>query len=118
MQWSEADEDKGEVIMVIRCGFVLRIRPGCEAEYRRRHREVYPELLATFSRVGIQEYSIFQDGTQLFGFWKIEGDLEGVLRQLDEDPANLAWQEYMRPLMLPWHDGAVVRMLPEVFFFT
>ena len=100
----------------MRFGFVMRIKPGYEEEYRRRHRAVYPELLETFSRLGIREYSIFMDGTLLFGYWQIDGEIEAVMRALHDDPANRRWQEHMRPLMLPWDDGDVVRMLPEVFF--
>ncbi len=37
-----------EVESVQRVGFVLKIRPGTEKEYRVRHQHVYPELLQAF----------------------------------------------------------------------
>jgi L-rhamnose mutarotase len=74
-------------------------------EYRKRHRAVHPELIQTFSKLGIRDYSIFMQGSFLFGYWRIEGQLEEVLHALDIDPANCRWRAEMRPLMIPWEES-------------
>jgi L-rhamnose mutarotase len=42
-----------------RVAFVMRLRPGREVEYRRRHAGVWPEMLAELRRAGAHNYSIF-----------------------------------------------------------
>lgn len=53
-----------------RVAFKMKLLPGCEAEYKKRHDEIWPELCDLLKQTGISEYSIFLDeetGT-LFGF--------------------------------------------------
>ena len=42
-----------------RMAFTMLIKPGFEAEYRRRHDEIWPELSALLKAAGIRDYSIF-----------------------------------------------------------
>lgn len=39
--------------------FVLRLRPGLEAEYRRRHDELWSEMRAALLEAGIVHYEIY-----------------------------------------------------------
>ena len=45
-----------------RIGFAMRLLPGSEAEYRRRHAAVWPELLDDLRSAGARNYSIFLRG--------------------------------------------------------
>src|SRR5437667_4729758 len=54
-----------------RIAFTMRIKPGSEEEYRRRHRQVWPELLADLKRAGCQNYSIYLRGTELFAYMEV-----------------------------------------------
>ncbi len=36
-----------------------RIKPGCKAEYQRRHAEIWPEMIKVLKEAGICNYSIF-----------------------------------------------------------
>ena len=36
-----------------------RIKPGCKAEYQRRHAEIWPEMVKVLKEAGICNYSIF-----------------------------------------------------------
>ncbi|MCY0888283.1 MAG: L-rhamnose mutarotase [Alicyclobacillaceae bacterium] len=99
-----------------RIGFKLRIRPGTEAEYKERHKAVYPELLSAFEDYGIQSYSIFMDGTTLFGYIEAD-DPEAALRALDENLANRRWQQYMSDILLADERGVTLCPLEEVFYF-
>lgn len=40
-----------------------RIKPGCKAEYQRRHAEIWPEMVKVLKDAGICNYSIF--------YWKV-----------------------------------------------
>ena len=55
-----------------RIGFVMGLLPGAEAEYRRRHAAVWPEMLAELRAAGARNYSIFLNGNDLFGYLEVE----------------------------------------------
>lgn len=55
--------------------FKMRLTPGCEAEYRKRHDEIWPELVTLLKEAGISDYSIHLDPETniLFGvLWRTE----------------------------------------------
>ena len=51
----------------------MKLKPGCAEEYKRRHREIWPELVKKHSEYGIRDYSIFFDEKSLvlFAFRRI-----------------------------------------------
>ena len=44
-----------------RVAFKMKLKSGFEAEYRKRHDEIWPELVKTLEEAGISDYSIFLD---------------------------------------------------------
>lgn len=44
-----------------RADFKMQLKPGFEAEYRRRHDEIWPELSRALTEAGVSDYSIFLD---------------------------------------------------------
>lgn len=59
---------------MIRNAFKMQLKPGFEAEYKRRHDEIWPELRAQLKQAGISDYSIFLDPETLtlFAVQKLE----------------------------------------------
>src|SRR4029079_6975133 len=57
----------------IRVAFKMKLFPGFEAEYKKRHDEIWPELVQLLKEAGISDYSIFLDEetNSLFGVLKI-----------------------------------------------
>ena len=55
-----------------RIGFAMRLLPGREAEYRRRHAAVWPEMLAELQSGRRADYSIFLRGEDLFGYLVVD----------------------------------------------
>ena len=47
-----------------------RIKPGCKAEYQRRHAEIWPEMVKVLKEAGICNYSIFYCKDELFGYYE------------------------------------------------
>lgn len=39
--------------------FKMYLKPGCEAEYEKRHAAIWPELKALLSQNGVSDYSIY-----------------------------------------------------------
>ncbi|HEV8697229.1 MAG TPA: L-rhamnose mutarotase [Candidatus Limnocylindrales bacterium] len=99
-----------------RVGFVMRLLPGQEAEYRRRHAAVWPEMLKALRAAGAHNYSIYLRGDDLFGYLEVE-DLERFQRDMAASEVNARWQQDMAPLIDPLTDPATGfhRRLDEVF---
>jgi len=49
--------------------WVLEVRPGYEDEYKKRHDEIWPEMVEMLSEAGLRNYNIFRHGLTLFGYY-------------------------------------------------
>ena len=78
--------------------WVLEVRPGYEEEYKKRHDEIWPEMLEALQKAGIRNYSIFRYGLTLFGYFETD-DLQKAIAALATDPVNARWSTSMAPLM-------------------
>ena len=78
--------------------WVLEVRPGYEAEYKKRHDEIWPEMIDALKQSGISNYSIFRHGLTLFGYFETD-DLKATIAFLADNEVNQRWGEYMTPVM-------------------
>jgi L-rhamnose mutarotase len=65
---------------------MMKLKPGCAAEYQRRHDTIWPDLLRALTDAGIVDYSIYLDEPTLtlFAFQKIvDGDSVAALPSLE-----------------------------------
>jgi L-rhamnose mutarotase len=94
----------------------MRLRPGCEAEYRQRHMAVWPALLDALRRAGVHNYSIFVRGKDLFGYLEVE-DFPRFQHAMAASEVNARWQAEMASLIDPLTDPATGfhQRLDEVF---
>ncbi|MHA3976728.1 L-rhamnose mutarotase [Halovulum sp. GXIMD14794] len=96
--------------------FKMQLNPGCAEEYRRRHDEIWPELVELLKGAGISDYSIHLDeetGT-LFGvLWRTQD------HRMDDLPAHAVmqrWWAYMADVMeTQADDKPVVKDLVPMF---
>ena len=101
-----------------RYAFKLRIKPDAIEEYEREHTRVWPELLAKLKEVGISDYSVFRRGVDLTLVLKVD-DFDKAWDELDRDPVNIRWQQFMGRLFDDVPDklpGERFAMLKEVFY--
>ena len=98
-----------------RIAFRMRVKPGKLDGYIEHHTAVRPDLLRDLSAAGYRNYSIFQDGLDLFGYFECE-DYEQANAMMAQSDANRRWQammgEFLEAAPDP-DDGPVV--LREVF---
>jgi L-rhamnose mutarotase len=101
-----------------RVAFRMSIKPGSEEEYRRRHQQVWPELLADLKRAGCQNYSIFLRDTELFAYMEVD-DFQRYLAIMAESQASERWEARMRDILLRETEAATgfPPVLEEVFHF-
>ena len=99
-----------------RVGFTMRLLPGAEAEYRRRHAAVWPEMLEALRTAGARDYSIFLDGDRLFACLVVD-DFDAFRATLAATEVNDRWQAEMEALIDPLTDPATGfhRRLEEIF---
>ncbi len=101
---------------MIRKAFVMSVNPGCEAEYERRHRPVWPELEAVLRAHGVRNYSIFlhAETGRLFAHAEIES--EERWQAIAQTDVCRRWWAHMRELMPSNADNSpVATELREVF---
>lgn len=79
--------------------FKMRLNPGAAEEYKRRHDEIWPELVALLHEAGGSDYSIFLDeeSNTLFGvMWRRK---DHGLASLPGHPVMQKWWTHMADLM-------------------
>ena len=80
--------------------FLLRVRSELLVEYKRRHAEVWPDMLQALTAAGWRNYSLFlrEDGL-LIGYLETENFAES-LRQMAATEVNERWQREMKPFFV------------------
>lgn len=100
-----------------RSAFKMFLKPGCEAEYEKRHNEIWPELSKLLKESGVYDYSIFwdKDTNILFAVQKTKGD--GNSQDLGDNQIVQRWWEYMADIMEANPDNSPVSIpLSELFY--
>lgn len=100
-----------------RIAFKMKLHKGQEAEYRKRHEAIWPDLVSLLKRCGIKDYSIFLDDEthSLFAVLKIEN--ESALNELPQQAVMQRWWSYMKDIMECNPDNSPVSIpLKEVFY--
>ena len=96
--------------------FAMKLLPGQEAEYKRRHDAIWPELAALLREAGVSDYSIHLDrGTStLFAvLWRRD---DHGMDALPDHPVMRRWWAHMADIMETNADGSpVARDLETVF---
>ncbi len=100
-----------------RVAFKMKLKnASCIQEYKKRHDEIWPEILELLKEGGISDYSIFYDEQtlSLFAVQKVSG--EGGSQDLGAEPAVQKWWNYMADLMETEENNAPISIpLREVF---
>ena len=99
-----------------RKSFKMKLLPGKEQEYQKRHDEIWPELSLALRNAGVSDYSIFLDPETLTLF-AVQKLADGhTADQLPDLPIVRQWWESMAPLMETHADlSPVCKPLVEVF---
>jgi L-rhamnose mutarotase len=104
--------------MTERVAFRLRVRQDSIQAYDEAHQRVWPKLLQLLKDVGIEQYSIFRRGVDLFFYMHVD-DFERTWSKIDRSPINQRWQKEMEALFEPPSElmpGERFPMMREVFY--
>ena len=84
--------------------FTFEIRPGAEAEYKRRHDEIWPELVTVIEEAGVSNYSLFRRGTQVIAYCECEPDVATAFAKIGATDANRRWSEWFEDIIVALTD--------------
>ena len=102
---------------MIRNAFVMKLKPGFEAEYKKRHDQIWPELAKELKAAGVSDYSIFLDPRTGFLFAVQKLALNHSVALLPQNPIVKKWWAYMNDIMETHPDNSPVSFpLAEVFY--
>ena len=96
----------------------MRLKPGCAAEYRKRHDEIWPELSREIAAAGIRDYAIYLDEATdtLFAHHQlIDGN---TADQLPQTAIVRKWWSYMADIMETNPDDSPVQKPLSLMFYA
>ncbi|MBO7709831.1 MAG: L-rhamnose mutarotase [Lachnospiraceae bacterium] len=88
--------------------FKMKIVPGSEKEYERRHNLLWPEMKDMIHEYGGKNYSIYLDPETLDLFAYIEVEDEGRWSESADTAINRKWWDYMADIMVTNPDNSPV----------
>ena len=100
-----------------RVAFKMKLKAGFEAEYKKRHDEIWPELSQALTNAGVSDYSIFLDeeSSTLFAVQKLIDN--NTAHQLPQMEIVKKWWAYMADIMETNEDHSpVCKELKGVFY--
>lgn len=104
--------------MIERYAWKAVVKEGQLEEYKRRHDNIWPELKALLKSAGIRNYTIWNVGNELFGYYECEKGINFAARTQAQSEIVDRWNEYMKDVMTMEMDpetGAQPK-LTQVFF--
>ena len=92
---------------------------GMLDEYIKRHDEIWPEMKQVLEDAGIVNYTIWNVGNELFGYYECEKGIKYAAKVQNESPIVDKWNEYMKDVMVMEADPetGAQPLLKNVFTF-
>jgi L-rhamnose mutarotase len=92
-----------------RHAFKMRLNPGMEAEYRRRHDEIWPELVDLLHESGVSDYAIYLDRETNTLFGVLTRPADHGMTDLPNHPVMQRWWAHMADIMATNPDRSPVQ---------
>lgn len=80
--------------------FKMQLNPGMAEEYRRRHAQIWPELVVLLKNAGISDYSIYLDVETHSLFAVLTRPKQHGMDALPKEPLMQRWWQYMADIMV------------------
>jgi len=100
-----------------RVGLKMKLTPGFEEEYKRRHDEIWPELKEMLTQVGVYDYVIYLDEETHILFASLKLKDQNEADSIPKQEIVKKWWAYMCDIMESNPDNSPVEVpLKEVFY--
>lgn len=73
--------------------FSMNLVPGSEAEYERRHAEIWPEMREAVSEAGYTNYTLFRRGAMVIGYAECVPDVATVAANIGVTDVAARWNK-------------------------
>lgn len=94
----------------------MKLKLGFEAEYKKRHDEIWPELSAVLTEAGVYDYSIYLDRATGILFAVQKRTENNTSDDLPNHPIVKKWWAYMADIMDTNPDNSPVSTPIECVF--
>lgn len=96
--------------------FKMKLNLGMEAEYKRRHDEIWPELAAALKEAGVRDYSIHLDEETNILFGVMWRRTDHTMDDLSKTPLMRKWWDHMADIMQTHPDNEPVSIPLKTVF--
>ena len=105
-------------MLMERYAWKATVKEGMLEEYIRRHDNIWPEMKEMLRSAGIRNYTIWNVGNELFGYYECDS-VEVASRVQSNSEINAKWDVYMQDVMVMERDPVTGAqpLLKQVFFF-
>jgi L-rhamnose mutarotase len=87
-----------------RLGQTIYLRPEAEAEYRKIHVKIWPEIEDAIRKAGIHNYSIFLKDGVMFAYFEYDGpddEFDQRMKALANAPRMREWWDITEAMQIP-----------------
>lgn len=95
-----------------------KVLDGMLDEYISRHNKIWPELVEVLKNAGIKNYTIWNNGNDLFGYYECEKGIDFASKFQADSSVVDKWNEYMKTVMVMEMDPdtGAQPLMKQVFF--
>ena len=101
-----------------RYAWKAEIIPGKLGEYIERHKNISPELKQVLKSAGICNYTIWNVGNKLFGYYECQKGIKYAAKIQSTSDVVQKWNEYMKDILIMESDPELGSqpLLKNVFY--
>ena len=108
-----------ENVTIQRFGMVIKIKPDKIENYKKLHKDPWPEVLTMIETCQIQNYSIYLKDDLLFSYFEYTGtNFEEDMKKMAADSITMEWWKLTNPCQVPLDtrkEGEWWAVMEEVF---
>jgi L-rhamnose mutarotase len=79
--------------------FTFRLKPGQEDKYKRRHDEIWPELVEAIQGAGIKNYTLFRRELQVIAYCECHPDVATAFGKVGATDVNTRWARWFEDVI-------------------
>lgn len=86
--------------------FIAKLKPGTEDEYKRRHDEIWPEMVVALRESGFANFSLFRRGLTVVAYAECDPSVLEAISALEATDVNQRWSDYIADVFSEARDDA------------
>lgn len=79
--------------------FTFAIKPGSEEEYKRRHDEIWPEMVEALRESGIHNYTLFRRGLEVIAYAECDPDARTAFGKMQATEVDARWSKWFEDVI-------------------